>query len=134
MKTRICLLLVLLAGICIAGDTPQAITVTIAANASVSSTANLGDCVPAAIITPTTAAGWTAASIAIKASIDASVFNLAYDEFGSLKSLAAAVDRYIILSPSDTYGFRYIQLVSVDGAGTAVNQTAARALTVVCRK
>lgn len=124
-------MLLLVLSVAAQSPSPESITVTFTGGGSISTVASLQTCTAVGIITD---AAWTTASIALTASVDGTNYYTVYDQFGSLVSLAAASSRWIALSPSDTWGFRYIKLASVDGSGNAVAQTATRTLKVICRK
>jgi len=134
MRTTIPLASVLLLALSLCGlaqvTQPRALTATIAANASVSSAVALGGCTPAGILIP---AQWTAAGLAIQASIDDETYANVYDVYGTRVWIPAAASYWIVLEPSDTWGFRHLKVVSTDSAFAAVNQTAARSVAIVCR-
>ncbi len=102
---------------------------TIAINTSLSGAVDITGCTVAGIIM---SAGWDTASITAQASVDGTNFYNLYDEFATEVTVSAAASRFIRLSPADWWGVRYVKLRS-GTSGTAVNQTAARTLKVVCR-
>lgn len=110
------------------------ITATIGLNAAASNTMALGSCLPTGIIM---SSDWTASSILVRASLDGTNWHNVYDQYGTLMLVTAAAGstagRWIVLPPSDTWGFRYLQLRSTNSSGVDVTQTAARSLKVVCR-
>ena len=110
---------------------PESITVRIGGGASLSDTANLAGCTPAAIITPS---AWTSASIAFQSTIDGTNFFKVYDQFGTRVSLTVSTSQWVVFQPADTWSFFSVKLESIDGSGTAVTQTAAREIKIVCRK
>lgn len=110
------------------------ITATIPLNSAASNTMALGSCLPTGIIM---SSDWTTSSILVRASLDGTNWHNVYDNYGTLMLVTAAAGstagRWIVLPPSDTWGFRYLQLRSTNGSGVDVTQTAARTLKVVCR-
>lgn len=111
---------------------PESITVTITGGGSISTAANLQGCTVAGIVVGT---AWTTANIALTASVDGTNYYAVYDVFGSLVTISAAADRWIQLSPADTWGFRYVKIASVNTAtGAAEAQAATRTLKIICRK
>ena len=130
---RLISIALLLIAAALAQPQPKSISVTIAGGASESSVASLAGCTPAALLTPTTAQGWTTASIGVKVTIDNTNYFEAYDVYGTKFSITAAVDRWIILPPSDTWSFFSMKLTSIDGSGNAVVQAANRTIRIICR-
>ena len=111
---------------------PESITVTITGGGSISTAANLAGCTVAGVVVGT---AWTTANIAFTASVDGTNYFAVYDGFGSLVTVSAAADRWIQLSPADTWGFRYVKVASVNTAtGAAEAQAATRTLRIICRK
>ncbi len=128
---------ILLIAVCVAAQAmaqqvtqPRTITAVIASGASVSTLVVLGGCTPAAILMPS---AWTAANVGIQATVDNATYYDVFDQYGSKLGIVAAASRWIVLTPSDTWSFFSLRLTSIDSAGTAVNQAAARTMTVVCR-
>ena len=88
-----------------------------------------GNCIPVGIQMP---AAWDAANITFLAAASSSTPAALYDQFGTEVAATAAAARYIALDPAQFFGIRVIQIRS-GTAASAVNQTAARTLRVVCR-
>lgn len=129
MRKLAIIALILLFALSAFAQQSQSTTTTIASGASLSSAIALGNRVPAAIIMPGT---WTAAGLAFRASIDGTNF-YTVKTFGSRWIETVAADDWVTLSPADSWGWRYVKFESVDSSGTAVNQAAARTITLVYR-
>jgi hypothetical protein len=106
------------------------ITATIANGTAGTGSIALGSCFPTGVLMPTT---WTAASILVKASLDGTNFYPVYDQYGTMLILTAADSRWIVFNPPDTWGFRFMQLRSVNSSGVDSNQAGTRSLKVICR-
>lgn len=106
------------------------ITATIATGTAGTGSIALGSCFPTAVLMPTT---WTAASVLVKASLDGTNFYPVYDQYGTMLILTAADSRWIVFNPPDTWGFRYMQLRSVNSSGVDSVQAGTRSLKVICR-
>ena len=104
-------------------------TASIASGASLSAVVPLGGTVLTAIVMP---AVWTTANLTFQASADNSAFNDVYTDAGVEYSVTAAGARYIVIDPADFAGIDYLKIRS-GTTGTAVNQTAARTLTLMVR-
>ena len=120
------------------GSVAKYLDVTIAQSASLSSAANLGACTPVGISVAIQAvAGWTAADLTLQASIDGTNYYNVWDEFGAevtikVPTAANSAPVRIRLNPADFWGVTSLKLRS--GTSTsAVTQTAARTLRIVCR-
>lgn len=59
----------------------------------------------------------TGTSMTFKASVDGSNYYTCYDSAGSAVSLTVTADGYVLLTPSDFAGVRYIKLVSGSSEG-----------------
>lgn len=105
-------------------------TLTIAVNAAVSNTVEIGE---GAIVGILMSAAWTTANLTLKAAPDAAA-NVAdvYDDSGTEVTLTAAASRFIAVSPSKLAGARFLAVRS-GTTGTPVNQLAARTLLLVVR-
>lgn len=111
-------------------------TVTIASGASASEAFESLGLVPATIFMP---AAWTAAKLRLQgSSTEAGTFRSFKDTTGSVlggtDAIAAAANDPITLVGQDVAFSPYYKLLSEDGAGTPVVQSAARVLTIVMRK
>jgi hypothetical protein len=104
--------------------------VTIASGASLSGAARLpnGHCL-VGIVMP---AAWTAANLTFQASEDGAAYANLYDKNGTEITVTAAASRYIELSPSDWCAVPFLKVRS-GTAASAVNQAAARTITLVTR-
>ena len=102
--------------------------VTIASGASQSEALDAREFIPTVLLTP---AAWDAAAITFLVSErrDGTYLPL-YDSFGAEVSVTVAVSRAIALDPTTFAGLRFFKLRS-GTAGTPVNQTAARAITII---
>ena len=111
-------------------------TATIANGASLSDSVDCGE--GRALISLMTPAAWTAAAITFDVSADNTTFAPLYDSLGaevimSSASIATAAARAFALDPAACVGWRYVKVRSgVNGA--AVNQGAARSVTLVFRE
>ncbi|MBW7967570.1 hypothetical protein [Bradyrhizobium sp. BR 10261] len=102
----------------------------IAISTSLSAAIALGEKVAVGIVMPS---GWDAANLTFQGSADGgATFNNVYDSSGNELTVTAAASRYIYLDPSAFVGLNQIKVRSGTN-GTPVNQTAARALTIVTR-
>ena len=106
------------------------LAVAIANGESLSGAITLGNRAPVALIMP---AAWTTASVTLQGSQDGSTFNNVYDRNGNEYTIAAAAARLILLDVADIPSIRWLKVRS-GTAGTAVNQGAARTLTLVVRE
>lgn len=105
-------------------------SVTIASGASLSAAVAFGDHVPIGIVMP---AAWTAASLTFQISADGgTTFVGLYDTSGNEVTYTVSTDRYIPLDPNVWIGINHIKIRS-GTAASAVNQGAARVLTMVSR-
>jgi hypothetical protein len=104
-------------------------SVTIAASASVSGSADIFDCHVVGLTMP---AAWTAAAITVQLSLDGTTWNDVYDRFGTEYSITTAASRYVVLTPTDIGPARFIRLRSGTGAA-AVVQAADRAVTLALK-
>lgn len=105
---------------------------TIAINASLSAEIDLGTSkVLCGIIMP---AAWDAAGLTFQAAAaSGGTFANLYDQYGTEKAMVAAASRYIPLDdPGFWLGVRYLKVRS-GTAASAVNQTAARTITLVTK-
>jgi len=101
---------------------------TIANGASLSGAVDLTAYRLFAIVMP---ASWTAASLTFQVSPDGTNYADLYDDTGSEVTFTAAASRVIQnTNPGRWLGFRYIKVRS-GTSGSAVNQAAARTLTIV---
>jgi hypothetical protein len=104
--------------------------VTIAASASLSGAARLPNGhVLVGIVMP---AAWTAANLTFQASEDGAAYANLYDENGNEVTVTAAAARYIRLAPADWCAAPFLKVRS-GAAASAVNQAAARTLTLITR-
>lgn len=101
----------------------------IALNASLSGAVAIGEKVAIGILMP---AAWDAANLTFQGSVDGAAFSNVYDSSGNELTVTAAASRYICLDPTVFVGLNQIKVRSGTN-GTPVNQTAARALTIVTR-
>ncbi|GIQ73197.1 hypothetical protein [Bradyrhizobium sp. RD5-C2] len=104
--------------------------VTIALGASLSGALYVGEKIAVGILMP--AAGWDAAALTFLASVDGQNFSSVYDSSGNELTVQVAASRYIYLDPTAFVGVNQIKVRSGTSAAP-VNQTAARALTLVTR-
>lgn len=104
------------------------VTTTIAAAASLSPAIDLTTKRLAGIIIPSS---WSAANLTMQVSPDGTNWSDLYDSVGTEYTITAAASRAIIVPLHDMIGFRYIKIRS-GTAGTPVNQTDARTLTLIC--
>lgn len=105
-------------------------TASIALNASLSGAVSIGDKVAIGIMM---SAGWDAANLTFQGSVDGGQnFSNVYDSSGNELTVTAAAGRYIYLDPSAFVGLNQIKVRSGTSA-VAVNQTAARVLTIATR-
>lgn len=103
------------------------ISATIAISASLSGAVYLGSGTLSKIIMP---AAWTAANLTFQVSDDNVTYSNLYDASGTEYVVTAAASRAIIVPVSEFQGFRYLKVRS-GTAGVAVNQAAARTLSLV---
>ena len=101
-------------------------TVTIANGASLSGAVDLGGRKLVALIMPGT---WTAAGLTFQGSVDGTNFFNVYDG-ATERALTVSASYYSALNIADWVGFRWLKVRS-GTAGSAVNQTAERTLTLV---
>lgn len=106
---------------------------TVAVDSSLSTAADFGRLTLVAVVMP---AAWTAAEVGFQAAPTAGgayqpVYRAIDD--GARFQVTVAADRYVTLSPLDMAGVRYVKLESLDVGGSAVNQAAGRAITLVYR-
>lgn len=101
----------------------------IAQNASLSAAVSIGEKVAVGILMPDS---WDAANLTFQGSVDGIAFSNIYDSSGTELTVTAALGRYILLDPSAFVGLTQIKVRS-GTSGVAVNQAAARALTIVTR-
>ena len=103
---------------------------TIAASASLSGAIRLpAGHYLAAIVMP---AAWTAADLTFQASPAGTTYNNLYDDNGNEVTVTAAASRFILLPPAEWYAMPFLKIRS-GTSGAAVNQAAARTLTLVTR-
>jgi hypothetical protein len=100
----------------------------IAINTATTGSIALGSCMPAAIIVPS---GWTTASLAFEASVNGTTF-YTVNQYGGRRIESVAVG-WNDIAAADSWAWRYMKILSVNSSGVAVNQTAERTVTVVCR-
>lgn len=105
-------------------------TATIANGESLSGAVVIQNAAVVGIIMP---AEWTAAPLTLQGSADGAAFADLYDPFGAEIVIAAAASRHIVIPPASLNGLAAIKLRS-GTAGAAVNQGAARSITVVTRR
>ena len=111
---------------------PESKTVTITGGGSTSTAASLQGCTVAGIVMDS---AWTAAKIALTASVDGTNYYAVYDQYDALVTYSVAASRWVQLQPGDSWGYRYVRLVSVNVAtGAAEAQGATRTLKIICRK
>jgi hypothetical protein len=117
------------------GATQKNIPITIAAGASLSNPALIGDHTLVGMLVP---ASWTSAVFTFQISFDEGVtfYNL-YDDGGNEVTLSptliGSVAQYLALSP-DPYGGATMLKVRSGTQGSPVNQTAAAAIELVTKK
>lgn len=105
-------------------------TAAIAQSGSLSGMIRIGEKVAVGILMP---AAWDAANLTFQGSIDDGAnFSNIYDSSGNELTVTAAASRYILLDPTNFVGLTQIKVRS-GTSGAAVNQTAARSLTIVTR-
>ena len=99
-------------------------------NTAVSPTLDLSGYCLVGIETP---AAWTAAGLTFQASGSAAAAVAdVYDNGGSEYTVSAAAAHYVIMSPADVLGWKYL-VVRSGTAGTPVNQAGERTLNLICR-
>lgn len=77
---------------------------------------------------------WTAANLGFEISLNATLFQTAYDNSGALLQSVVAASKYVAF-PSDQSLFGpYLKVKSVDASNVAVVQAADRVLTLVFRR
>ena len=106
----------------------KTVTANIANGAALSQALNLCGQVAVGIVMP---AAWTTADLSFQTSHDGVTFVPLWGANGSQVQAKAAVSIQIALNPADMAGVRYLKIQS--GVAAAVNQGAARALTVITR-
>lgn len=106
------------------------LTVAIANGESLSGAIHVGNRAPVLLIMP---AAWTTADVTLQGSQDGSTYNDVYDRNGNEYTITAAAARLILLDVPDIPSVRWLKLRS-GTTGTAVNQGAARSLTLVVRE
>jgi hypothetical protein len=111
------------------GSNSYPVTVSIGSSASLSSAVQILGLVPVAIEMP---AAWDAADLTLQFSKDGTTFNNVYTSSGSEKVITASTSRWIQLKPSDYTGVHSLKIRS-GTAASAVTQTAARTLYLICR-
>jgi hypothetical protein len=111
------------------GSLPTVTTATIANGASLSAAADLGQKTLVGIEMP---AGWTAANLTFQVSDDNVTYNDIYDNAGIELTMIAAASRYIIATPANWIGVRYVKVRS-GTAGSPVNQGAARDIKLISK-
>ena len=103
-------------------------TATILSGASLSGSIDLGTTRLFAIIMP---AAWTSASLTFQGSVDGTNWFNLYTDTGTEVSATVAASQYVVMSsPAQMLGVRYAKVRS-GTSGSAVNQGADRALTLV---
>ena len=105
-------------------------TVTIASGESLSGSIDFSSFTPVALVMPS---AWTAASITFQASHNNSTWGNIYDKDGTEYTLTTAASRYVLLNPADFASVRGLKVRS-GTAASAVNQEAARTITLVLRE
>lgn len=103
----------------------------IASSGSLSEAVDLGGASLVGIQMPDSSA-WTAANLTFQASADGGTFENLYGKNGNEVTVIAAADRYIQIDATDFAGIKHIKVRS-GTAASAVNQAAARTLTLVLR-
>lgn len=103
--------------------------VVIPINTALSGAVNLGGATLVGIVMP---AAWTAANLTFQGSVDGVTYNEITDSAGTAVSVTAAAARYIPINPATLPGLQYV-IVRSGTSGAAVNQTAARTITLVTR-
>jgi hypothetical protein len=104
-------------------------TISIGASASLSSAVGIRGLVPVAIEMP---AAWDAADLTFQFSKDGTTYNNLYKDDGTEKTVTASTSRWIILKPTEFFGVVSLKVRS-GTAASAVTQTAARTLYLICR-
>jgi hypothetical protein len=124
------LLLLLVFALALPAQTTRSVSVTgtIAINTATTGVISLGTCMPTAFIIPAT---WTAASLAFEASTNGTTF-YTVNMYGGRRIEAVAVG-WNDIAPADSWGWRHMKILSVNGSGVAVNQAASAPVIVVCR-
>ena len=105
------------------------VAVTISNGTSLSPAVPLGDWTMCGIAMP---AGWDAASLSFQVSVDGGSTWLEMQDGASAYSLTAAAGQYIAFEPFKWTGVNHVKVRS-GTSGSAVNQTADRALTLITR-
>jgi hypothetical protein len=105
--------------------------VTIAINASQSAPFFTAGQAVVGILMP---AAWTAARIGFDVSVDGITYYTAYDSGGNYEQSAAQASSFICIPLADAIFAPFIRLKSVDNVNVAVNQAAARTLTLVTKR
>ena len=105
------------------------LTATLANAASLSDAIDLNGTTMVGYIIP---AAWTAADITFQVSVDGTNFNNLYNQFGNEVKHIVAASRFIVLTPSDMAGVRYIKFRSGTNI-TPVAQGAQRLINLVTR-
>ncbi len=104
-------------------------TFTIGNGASLSDAQDLGGVAVARIVMPD---AWTAAVLTVQSSADGVTFSNLYDRYGGEYTIQAAASRAILIPLAELCAMRYLKLRS-GTSGSAVNQAAARTITVIGR-
>ncbi len=104
-------------------------TVTIANGTSLSAEVALGEKTLVGIVMP---AGWDAAALTFQATPDDTNFSELYTSAGSAVSFTVAAGQFIAVDPTIWRGVTGIKVRS-GTSGSPVNQTSARALTLITR-
>ncbi len=79
-------------------------------------------------------AAWTTAKIGVDVSVDGVNWVTAYDNAGNYEQTAAQASAFICIPLADAIFAPFLRLKSVDASNVAVNQTAARTLTVITKR
>jgi hypothetical protein len=111
------------------GTNSYPVTISIGSSASLSSAVGIRGLVPVAIEMP---AAWDAADLTFQFSKDGTTYNNVYTSTGTEKTVTASTSRWILLRPTDFVGVVSLKVRS-GTAGSAVTQTAARTLYLICR-
>lgn len=108
-------------------------TVTIANGASLSDAAELGGMNLVGILMP---ASWTAAGLTFQASPDGSTYGNVFDVTGTevaVASSGAVAAQYVVIPAGGLDGCAFVKVRS-GTSGSAVNQGAARTVTLIARR
>ena len=112
------------------GIAKKIVPVTIAAGASLSSAAGIGNFSLVAIEMP---AAWDAAAITMAVSWDGLTYRNVYDALGNEYSLAVAASRYVLVKPDEGQSFPHFIKLRSGTAASAVNQTAEATINLILR-